>query len=171
MLRRAECAGQDIEIDGVMGCFIASKGYKLPRGHYCNEDSCLTHLKSLHFGTSIHDLTEWRKKTDFYVGVKVGGLTCKVLQIYGISILIPILLNLSFTIVVFVNDIRKQKANLFEIIPILILFYPQYKTLKFLLQYIFIYRDENLLNEEKEENNRTVASLEPYLESCLQVRQ
>ena len=70
--------------------------YKLPGYHYCNEDSCLTHLRSLHYLTSIHDLTQWRKKTDFYNGIKVGGVTCELLQIYGTCILIPVLLNLSF---------------------------------------------------------------------------
>ena len=109
--------------------------------------------------------------TDFYNGIKVGGITCELLQIYGTCILVPILLNLSFNMVVFVHDYRKQKANLFEIIPLLLLFYPQYKTIKFLLQYLFIHRDENLLNKEKEEHDRTVAPLEPFLESCLQVRQ
>ena len=143
--------------------------FKIPDGHSCNEDSCLTHLKALHLYTPMHDLTTWRKKTEFSGGTKVGGATCELLQIYGISILIPILLNLSFSIVVFIKNYRKQTANLFEIIPLLLLFYPQYKTIKFLCQYIFIHRDENLLNEEKEENDRTVASLEPFLESCLQV--
>ena len=58
----------------------------------------------------------------------------------------------------------------FEIIPLLLLFHPQYKTIKFLCQYLFIHHDENLLKEEKEENDRKVSSLEPFLESCLQVR-
>ena len=86
------------------------------------------------------------------------------------SIFLPILLNLIFTIVLFVNDFTEKKANIFEIVPLIFLCYPQYKTIKFLAQYILVHRDENLLNEEKEENDRTVAPLEPYLESCLQVK-
>ena len=138
--------------------------------HYFNQDVCLTHLKSLHFHTSITDLAEWRNKIDHIASIKVGGVTCRLLQIYGTCILIPIILNLSFNIVLFINDFREKKANIFEVIPVILLVYPQYKTLKFLSQYIFIHRDENLLNREKEENDRTVAPLEPFLESCFQVR-
>ena len=58
---------------------------------------------------------------------------------------------------------------MFETIPLLLLIYPQYKCMKFLAQYLLIHRDEDLLNREKEENNKTVAPLEPFLESCLQV--
>ena len=66
--------------------------------YYCNEGSCLTHLKLLHLATSIHDLTEWKKKTDYYFGVKVGGGNCHLLRIYGTSILFPIVFNLFFNI-------------------------------------------------------------------------
>ena len=108
-------------------------------------------------------------KTDYYIGIRTGGVTCRLLQIYGWCIVIPIFLNLSFTIVLFVNDFCDQKANIYELIPLVLLVYPQYKTIKFLSKYIFIHRDEELLNEEKEKHNRDVATLEPFLESCLQV--
>ena len=137
--------------------------------HFCNEDSCLTHLKYLHDSSSINQLKNWRNETDYVEGVKAGGKTCGLLQIYGTAILIPILLNLSFNLVLFVNDFRNQKANMFEIVPLVLLFYPQYKTMKFLAQYL-IHRDETVLNREKEENDRTVAQLEPFLESAFQVR-
>ena len=137
---------------------------------YCNEDSCLTHLKSLHMDTPITDLNEWRKRTEYTQGIKVGGVTCRLLRIFGNSILIPIFLNLTFNMVMFVNDFRDQKANIFEVIPLVLLFYPQYKTMKFLTRFLFIHRDENLLKQERKENDCTVATLEPFLESCLQVR-
>ena len=137
--------------------------------HYCDEDSCLTHLKSLRTGTSISDLSEWKKRADNFHGRKVGGVICYVLQIYGWSILIPILLNLGFHIVLFSNDFHDKEANIFEIIPLMLLVYPQYKTIKFLCEYLFVHRNEEVLNYEKEKNNREVASLEPFLESCLQV--
>ena len=84
--------------------------------------------------------------------------------------MVPCLLNLAFNTVLFANDLKNQKANIFEVIPLIFLFYPQYKTLKFLAQYLFIHDDENLLTQDKEENDRTVAPLEPFLESCLQVK-
>ena len=138
--------------------------------HHCNEDSCLTHLKVLHRDLPISDLNEWRKRTDYIQGVRVGGVTCKLLRIFGTSILIPMLLNLTFNIVLFVNDFRDQKANIFEVIPLILLFYPQYKTIKFLTRFLFIHRDETLLNQQNEEHGSAVAPLEPFLESCLQVR-
>ena len=143
----------------------------LKYNHHYNEDVCLTHLKALHAATSITDLAKWREKIDYILGVKVGGVTCRLLQIYGTCILIPILLNLIFNIVLYINDFQHKKANIFETIPLVLLVYPQYKTIKFLSQYLFVHRDENVLNQEKEENDRTVAPLEPFLESCLQVRQ
>ena len=86
------------------------------------------------------------------------------------SIIFPILLNLSFNIVLFTNEFRDGKANIFEIVPLILLIFPQYKTIKFLLQYIFIHRDESRLNQDKAHNDRDVAPLEPFLESCFQVR-
>ena len=141
--------------------------YKYP--YQCNEDVCLTHLKGLKKLTAITDLTEWRKTTDHLESLKVGGLVCQLLQIYGLSISIPILLNLIFNTVLFVNDFRSNNANIFEIIPLILFAYPQYRTIKFLVKYLFIHQDEQILNQEKEENDRTVAPLEPFLESCLQV--
>lgn len=145
--------------------------FKLSNFHYCNEDSCLTQLKTLHFSTTIQDLEGWRTKTDFISGVKVGGVTCKILHIYGASILLPMLLNLSFNIVVFINDFRKQKANLFEMITLFFLIYPQYKTIKLLAQYLFIHREDTLLNKQKEINDRMMGTMEPFLESSFQVEQ
>ena len=138
--------------------------------HVCREDTCLTHLKALkQFASTITNLTEWRKSTDYIAGARVGGATCRILQIYGTSIGIPILLNFIFNIVLFVSDFRENKATIMEILPLFLLFYPQYKSIKFLAQYIFTHHDENLLIEEKKENDCKVSSLEPYLESSLQV--
>ena len=138
--------------------------------YYCNENACLTHLEYLHAYTSMWDLAKWRKTTDYMNGVKVGGVTCHLLKIYGSSIIIPILLNLFFNVVWYVKDVREKKANLVEVIPLVLLFYPQYKTLKYLAQYLFVHRDENRLNKDKEDNDRSIAHLEPFVESSIQVR-
>ena len=137
--------------------------------YYCNEDICLTHLKALHRGTSITNLKKWRKASEYFVGMKVGGQTCHILQIYGISILFPIILNSCFNLLCFVNDFRDQKTSLFAIIPAIFAFYSQYKYIKNLAQYLFIHRNENILKENKEENDRIVANREAFLESCFQV--
>ena len=101
--------------------------------NHFNEDVCLTHLKTLHVFTSIHDLSDWKEKTDYFHGIRVGGSTCTLLRIYGISIFFPILLNLSFTVLLYSSDLRDGKAKSFEIIPLVLLVYPQYKTIKFLV--------------------------------------
>ena len=138
--------------------------------YYCNEDVCLIHLKALHRDTSITNLTEWRKKTEYLAGRKVGGFTCHLLQIYGWSILIPFILNLSFNIVLFIDDFQDGKAKQFEIIMIIFAFYTQYKTLKFLMHYLFIHHDEDVLRQDKDAHDKNVANREPFLESCFQVR-
>ena len=137
--------------------------------HYCDENACLTHLKALHRGTSITDLQKWRETTEYFMGMKVGGLTCHILQIYGISILLPIILNWSFTFALFVNDFRDQEASILEIIPVIFAFYTQYKYIKNLASYLFIHRNESILKKDIEENDRTLANREAFLESCFQV--
>lgn len=164
--------GPDIEC-GVL--FIEANTNKIAStisgqtGHFCNEDICLTHLKALHSYSSILGFAEWRKKTDYVTGIKVGGLTCNLLKIYGSSIIIPMIFNFLFNAVWYIKDVREKKANILEVIPLLLLFYPQYKTVKFIAQFLFIHFDEKRLVEEKEENDRTIVYLEPYIESCLQV--
>ena len=138
--------------------------------YYCNEDVCLIHLKALHRDTSITNLTEWRKKTEYLAGRKVGGFTCHLLQIYGWSILIPFILNLIFSIVLFIDDFQDGKAKQFEILMIIFAFYTQYKTLKLLMNYLFIHHDEDVLRQDKDANDKIVANREPFLESCFQVR-
>ena len=58
---------------------------------------------------------------------------------------------------------------MFEILPLVFFLYPQYKTIKMLVKYLFVHRDEEVLNQEKDENDMVIAPLEPYLESCIQV--
>ena len=41
----------------------------------------------------------------------------------------------------------------------------------FLVKYLFVHRDQEVLNQEKDENDMVIAPLEPYLESCIQVGQ
>ena len=135
----------------------------------CNEHACQLHLQYLHRSSNIYNLELWKNTTDFIGGIKYGGPICFLLRTYGWFILVPILINTSFTLVVFKNDLETGKANKFEIIPLLLLCYPQYKTLKFLLMYVFCHRDEAVLNRDKEEHDRDLSSLEPFLESCLQV--
>ena len=88
-------------------------------------------------------------------------------QIYGYIVLLPILLNFIFNIVTFVEDLKNDKAKLFEVVFLFI--YAQYRCMKFLAKYIFVHRDEQTLNADTEEHNRDVAHMEAYMESGFQV--
>ena len=152
------------------GVYMKPKIKNQPLNRRCNEHACQVHLQYLHLQTNILNLQEWKNTTDFQRGVKIGGKSCSLLRIYGATIIIPILLNFLFNVVLFKNDLRVGKANKWEVIPLVLLCYPQYKTVKFLGMFFFSHRDEEILNRDKEENDRVVAPLEPFLESSLQVR-
>ena len=140
----------------------------------CGDDVCLVHLRTLHARTNIYDLQSWKTKMDVMDGgngglVRVGGERCGLIRVYGLTLLIPILLNLGFNIVVFLRDLRKGDTKKWEIIPVLCLFYPQWKTLKFLGNYVINHRDETRLKMDITEFDQDIGSLEPFVESALQV--
>ena len=54
------------------------------------------------------------------------------------------------------------------VIPVLLLFYPQWRSIKMLINYIY-HQDENKLQTDKQTYEREVETLEPYLEAALQV--
>ena len=156
-------------MDNKCGVYFHPKLKNQPLNRRCNEHACQLHLRYLHRISNIYNLELWKNTTAFRGGIRYGGPICSSLRTYGWSLLVPILLNAFFNLFVFKNDLGTGKANKFEIIPILLLCYPQYKTFKFICMYIFCHRDETVLNRDKEEHDRDVAPLEPFLESCLQV--
>ena len=139
----------------------------------CDNDACLLHLRYLQFFTStIHDYETWKTTNDYLSGYgKIGGKLCHLLKYYGWSILIPILLNMAFSFKIFFDDYQKNEASFLELIVVLFLFYPQWKTLKFLYSYWMDHRDEKKLEKDKDDFDRDVSSLEPFLESAIQVLQ
>ena len=76
---------------------------------------------------------------------------------------------MAFSFKIFFDDYQKKKASVFELILVLLLFYPQWKTLKFLYSYWMDHRDEKKLEKDKDDFDRDVSSLEPFLESAIQV--
>lgn len=103
-------------------------------------------------------------------GLKVGGRTCRLLRGYGRTIIFPILLNLIFSFIIFRRDLKQFNATKYEAIPVLFLLYPQWKSLKYLINYAFKHKDEDQLKKDIKEFNRDVACIEPFMESSLQVR-
>lgn len=144
------------------------KNYAENSGQSCSSDSCLVHLQRLKYKLSITNLSYWRQETFFKHGIKLGGKTCELLWKYGIASLVPILINMIFNVLVFLDDIETGKTSKFEFIFVIALFYPQWKTLRFLTEYLY-HKNEAKLNEEKEKFDNHVGSLEPFLESAFQV--
>ena len=140
-------------------------------GEACGNDVCLTHLQYLKqiSKTPIHDLETWRRTTFHGIeGIKFGGKICGVLQLYGWISLIPTLIHLLFNIVHYRLDYKKGEADLFDVIPLLCFIYPQWKSLKILFNYIE-HRNEQRLEKEKNDFDRDLGALEPFLESTFQV--
>ena len=134
----------------------------------CGNDLCLLHLQSLKFLLNISDFDHWKKETFYNGGRKFGGNTCQLLMQYGLAILVPIVLNTIFNIIIFCEDIRLKKASYYEMIFVMILFYPQWKTIRFLTGYL-IQRNEDKFIEEKDKFDVEIGALEPFLESAFQV--
>ena len=141
---------------------------QLERDGMCGLDSCLIHLQSLKFWFNISSIDEWKYKTLFVLGTKVGGQTCQLLWKYGLVLLVPIFLNMIFSIFVFFEDLNNGKATMIEIVFIPLMCYPQWKTLRILGTFIYN-RNKDKLDEAINKFDSEVAPLEPFLESAMQV--
>ena len=135
----------------------------------CGIDPCLLHLQSLKFSLNISNLDQWKHNTFFSNGKKVGGETCILLWNYGIACLIPTALNLIFHMFIFVEDLKSGSASKLEFLFVVLLFYPQWKTIRFLTQYC-LNKDETQLKDAQYNFSEQFGHVEPFLESGFQVR-
>ena len=115
------------------------------------------------------DLEEWKEIDIYNHGLNYGGKLCSTLQQYGWSMLIPIIANVFFGILLWYNDIKRKESYSFEIVFALFCFYPQWKVIKLLFKYCIGSINEEQLNEQKEQLEGSVLSIEPFVESCVQV--
>ena len=138
---------------------------------FCDDDACRVHLRYLQtYSSSIFDLSSWKSNIEYVSGYgKYGGKLCSLLMLYGYTMSVPILLNMAFSLKVFFDDYKKDKTTMIEIIFVIFLFYPQWKTLKFLAHYLIYHGDEKKLEKERDDFDRNVSTLEPFLESSIQV--
>ena len=60
-------------------------------------------------------------------------------------------------------------ATNYDILSIIVLFYPQWKSLKILARFIIDHRDEEQLNKDMSRFDKQIGSLEPFVESAFQV--
>ena len=134
----------------------------------CGLDPCLLHLQNLKYGLNISNLDQWKHNTFFYHGKKLGGETCYLLWDYGLVNVVPTALNLMFHLFIFAEDLKSGATKLFEIVFVILFFYPQWRTIRFLAQYFF-HKDETQLQEDKDKYSTTFGHVEPFLESAFQV--
>ena len=156
------------------GIFIKPKNVNIlgdKKGVDCGMDSCKLHLDYLHenvFG--IHDLQSWQTKIRYVNGrVKVGGRNCHLLRMYAWTMVVPMLINLLFSGVVFYDDLISGRSNKFELPFLLLFLYPQWRAFKILLRYLD-HKDEDDLVRSLNENEKEVSYIEPFCESGLQVK-
>ena len=134
----------------------------------CGLDPCLVHLQNLKYGLNISNLDEWKHNTFFSNGKKLGGETCYLLWDYGVVNVVPTALNLMFHMFIFVEDLKSGTVKLFEIIFVILFFYPQWRTIRFLTEYCN-HKDETQLREDKDNYTSNFGHVEPFLESAFQV--
>ena len=176
ILNEGEC-----DIDNHDCCFEAStnhsriksieehKIYNDTFGEGCGVDVCKIHLDSVNYWKrdEVYDLKSWNSKV--YDGpVRHGGKNCRLLRIYSWSMVIPILINWFFNAVIFYIDLKSGVSTKYEFPFLILLFYPQWRTLKILVKYFFHKSDEEL-SEQLDENDKQVSFIEPFCESGLQV--
>ena len=152
------------------GVYIISKQerYVGNNGESCGMDSCLIHLQSIKLMSNISDIDEWKEKPLLGWGIKFGGQVCHLLWIYGLASLVPILMNSIFNLFVYFEDLKSGNATKIDVIFVVISVYPQFKCLKFLLQFL-LHKDETKLNKDMTDYENQLGSLEPFLESTFQV--
>ena len=73
-----------------------------------------------------------------------------------------------FHLLLYLEDVKSKKASKVEIIFVFCQFYPQWKTIRFLFDYLRD-RNEDKLNTAKDNFDKHVGSLEPFMESAIQV--
>ena len=109
------------------------------------------------------------QNTFYDEGTKFGGQVCDLVWKFGLTSLVPITINMIFNVLVYLDDLNGGYAFKAEILFVFVLFYPQWRTLRFLGEYLYN-RNEDQLNRAKEKYDIQVGALEPFLESAFQVR-
>ena len=135
----------------------------------CGLNICKLHLDYLHRSMDgIHDLKSWQTKAGYYNLMKVGGKNCHLIRVYACSMLIPITISFIFSSMIFFGDVKSGVSRKYEMPILFLLFYPQWRTFKILIEY-FKHKKEEELTNQLEENTKNVSYIEPFCESGLQV--
>ena len=138
----------------------------------CGIDTCLVLIQNLKLEgnlSGIRDLNEWKTKSNWMFASKIGGKNCWLLKMYGWTMALPLILSLLFNVTSFYNEMKYGDATNYDILSIIVLFYPQWKSLKILARFIIDHRDEEQLNKDMSRFDKQIGSLEPFVESAFQV--
>ena len=140
------------------------------KGGDCGMDTCKIHLDFLHYWVDgLHDLQSWRTTIVYQRGrIRVGGRNCHLLRVYAWTMVIPIMINLIFSGVIFYNDWTSGLSSKYETPFLLFLLYPQWRTLKILMRY-FTHKEEEELVNQLDKNDKEISFIEPFCESGMQV--
>merc|ERR1711994_599612 len=115
-------------------------------------------------------MQSWQTTIDYrWKTIRVGGKNCHLLWVYAWTMFIPIMINLIFSGIIFYNDWRSGLSSKYEMPLLLLLLYPQWRTLKILMRY-FTHKEEEELAKQLDENDKEVSFIEPFCESGMQVR-
>ena len=135
----------------------------------CGVDVCKIHLGYVNEHVDgIYDLKSWNSVIGDSFGIRYGGKNCRLIRIYSWFMAIPIFINLVFSSVIFKMDLTSGVSTIYKVPFLILLFYPQWRTLKILFRYFF-HKNEEELTDQLDENIKQVSFIEPFCESGLQV--
>ena len=139
-------------------------------GDDCGLDSCKVHLDYFHYHLDgIYDLKSWQTTIGYDNGqIRVGGKNCHMLRLYAWSMVVPIAINFLFSGVIFYMDVKSEFSSKYEVPFLLMLLYPQWRTLKILTKFLMHQNTEELTNQ-LDNNDKDVSFIEPFCESGFQV--
>ena len=148
---------------------IASNQSHTSLGHdtyfRCN-DPCRLHINILSLSSeTIYDWTSWSHQIEYMYGRLVGGKACSTNLTFGYCLLAPILLNWLFVLKVWSSDFKNKRTPSSTFIFAVTTTYPIWLVVR----YLYHWRNEEQMKQQKERFEREVATLEGYLESILQV--
>ena len=138
-------------------------------GSGCGFDVCEIYLDTIRQSSNkLIDLKSWRSEVGYDNEIRYGGKTCGLLRIYSLSMGIPMMINLLFSSVIFYSDLKSGVCSYCEALFLIVLLYPQWRTLKILIKF-FHHKSEEQLTNSLDKNEKEVSFIEPFCESGLQV--
>ena len=140
------------------------------RWRFCFQDACSMVLRSAgYYLNNRLELMDWKNMDIYARGQNRGGRICSYLKAYGWLILLPVFFHAMFGLVLYYNDMKTKETSYTELVFALFMVYPQWKVIKHLFRYAVGTLNEEDLHEGMDHLDGNVSSVEPFVESPLQV--